>query len=101
LSSPVSSRSVFEAGDELIRQWHGEGRFGAAGPVSDPVLSLGDRGREVVALQQRLNQLGAGLSVDGVFGPTTRAAVIAFQAEKRPAPDGVVGQRTKAAMELA
>jgi Putative peptidoglycan binding domain/D-alanyl-D-alanine carboxypeptidase len=91
----------FEASDELIRQWHSQGRFGATGAVPDPVLSLGDRGPEVVALQQRLNELDAGLSIDGVFGPATRAAVVAFQARSGLTPDGVVGPRTKAALEAA
>ncbi len=91
----------FEASDELIRQWHAEGRFGPAAPVADPVLSFGDRGPEVVALQRRLNQLQASLTVDGDFGPATRAAVVAFQARSGLTPDGVVGRRTKAALELA
>lgn len=91
----------FEASDELIRQWHSQGRFGTTGAVPDPVLSLGDRGPEVLALQQRLNKANAGLSVDGVFGPATHAAVVAFQAQSGLTPDGVVGPRTKAALEAA
>jgi hypothetical protein len=91
----------FEASDELIRQWHAEGWFGDAPALPEPVLSLGDRGPEVVALQRRLNELGAGLSIDGVFGPATRAAVVAFQAQSGLRADGVVGPRTKAALELA
>ncbi len=91
----------FEASDELIRQWHREGRLGPVAPVPVPVLSFGDRGPEVVALQRRLNQLQAGLAVDGIFGTGTRAAVVAFQARSGLVPDGVVGRRTKAALELA
>ena len=88
----------FEASDELIRRWHAEDRFGTRTPLPDSVLSLGDRGPEVVALQERLNQLGAGLLVDGVFGAGTRAAVVAFQAQSGLRPDGVVGPQTKAAL---
>jgi hypothetical protein len=90
----------FEASDELIRQWHAEGWFGPAVRVPEPVLSLGDRGPEVVAVQRRLNQLNGDLEVDGVFGPATRAAVVAFQAAAGLTPDGVVGPRTRAALEL-
>jgi hypothetical protein len=39
----------------------------------------GDRGPRVVLLQILLNRKGADLNVDGVFGPSTRKAVIAFQ----------------------
>jgi hypothetical protein len=90
----------FEASDELIRRWHAGGRFGAPTPLPESVLSLGDRGPEVVALQERLNQLDAGLPVDGVFGTPTRAAVVAFQAQRGLRPDGVVGPQTKAALAL-
>ncbi|MBX3629952.1 MAG: peptidoglycan-binding protein [Nitrosomonas sp.] len=34
------------------------------------------------------------------FGPTTHAAVIAFQAENGLVPDGIVGPRTSAALGL-
>jgi hypothetical protein len=90
----------FEASDELIRRWHAGGRFGAPTPLPESVLSLGDRGPEVVALQERLNQLEANLPVDGVFGAATRAAVVAFQARSGLRPDGVVGPQTKAALAL-
>ena len=90
----------FEASDELIRRWHTGGRFGAPTPLPDSVLSLGDRGPEVVALQTRLNEVEGNMSVDGVFGPGTRAAVIAFQARSGLRPDGVVGPQTKTALAL-
>ena len=85
----------FEASDEMIREWHSEGRLGTTGEVPDPVLSLGDRGPEIAALQRRLNELGAGLSVDGVLGPATRAAVVAFQARSGLSPMGWWGRRPK------
>ena len=36
-------------------------------------------GKEVADLQNKLNQLGYGLVVDGDFGPATDAAVKSFQ----------------------
>jgi hypothetical protein len=90
----------FEASDELIRRWHVDGRFGATTVLPDSVLSLGDRGPEVVALQERLNELEGNISVDGVFGAGTRAAVVAFQARSGLRPDGVVGPETKRALAL-
>jgi hypothetical protein len=90
----------FEAGDELIRRWHTEGRFGVPGATPPPLVMLGDRGPEVVSLQQRLNELGAQLTVDGIFGIGTRAAVMTFQAAHGLVADGVVGPRTRAALGL-
>jgi len=96
----------FEAGDSLIRKWHSEGKLGGTPvgvtPVSPPevLLMLGERGPDVLALQQRLNQRGASVKEDGVFGTGTRAAVIAFQGANGLRPDGVVGQKTRAALGL-
>lgn len=90
----------FEVGDERIREFHKAGIFGGAVVAPEPALSIGDRGPEVRHLQERLNFFGAELNVDGIFGPTTHAAVIAFQAEKGLTPDGVVGPNTAAALGL-
>jgi hypothetical protein len=90
----------FEASDELIRRWHAEGRFGAPGPTPPSLLMVGDRGPDIIALQQRLNALGSQLTVDGVFGTGTRAAVMAFQATHALTADGVIGPSTRAALEL-
>jgi hypothetical protein len=91
----------FEVSDGLIRQWHAEGRFGVGTPVPPVLLTTGDRGQEVIALQERLNELGAALMVDGTFGTDTRAAVIAFQVAHGLTGDGVVGPATRGALGLA
>jgi hypothetical protein len=92
----------FEAGDALIRAWHAQGELGTSSTEApDLLLTVGDRGPDVLALQKRLNELGAGLKEDGVFGTGTRAAVMAFQGSHRLRPDGVVGARTLAALGLS
>ncbi|MGB2135616.1 MAG: peptidoglycan-binding domain-containing protein, partial [Flavobacteriales bacterium] len=48
-------------------------------PDYDKVLQRGDYGPKVHALQAQLNIHGARLKPDGVYGPATRNAVIAFQ----------------------
>jgi peptidoglycan hydrolase-like protein with peptidoglycan-binding domain len=58
-------------------------------------LQQGDSGSCVTQLQQRLNQLGAGLAVDGSFGPATKNAVLAFQGRSRIGFDGIVGADTR------
>ncbi len=60
-------------------------------------LRIGDRGREVVDLQTRLNALGFDLGnrgIDGVFGPVTMNAVRAFQQGTSVLTDGEVGWPT-------
>lgn len=69
----------------------------AAGPnaLCSTTLQEGSSGSCVVALQQRLNQLGANLSTDGSFGPATKNAVLAFQGRSSISFDGVVGPTTR------
>ncbi|MCI0714155.1 MAG: peptidoglycan-binding protein [Chloroflexi bacterium] len=61
-------------------------------------LRMGSRSPEVQTLQQQLNNAGANLVVDGIFGPQTRQAVIQFQRAAGLAPDGVVGPQTWASL---
>lgn len=73
----------------------------AASPtlVDFPVLHLGMRGPAVTRLQQRLQAIGfLDGAADGVFGPTTQAAVKAAQRHFRLSPDGVVGSATWTAL---
>ncbi|MEW6497680.1 MAG: peptidoglycan-binding protein [Cyanobacteriota bacterium] len=63
------------------------------------VVQQGDRGEEVTAVQQRLQQLGYyKTTVTGYFGSLTKEAVIQFQQAKGLVPDGIVGANTLAAM---
>lgn len=67
----------------------------AGSVVADDVLEIGDHGREVEYLQNRLNELRYMVGkVDGVFGPRVRAAVLSFQAENDLETDGKVGPKT-------
>lgn len=92
----------FEVAEETIRRWHDEGKFGADAPALPPsALSLGDRGPEVRRLQQALNTQGADLLVDGIFGPATHGAVMAFQGQAGLAVDGIAGRHTLAALGAA
>ena len=65
------------------------------------VLRQGDRGIGVKTIQYYLNfigffnnELSPRLAVDGIFGPATREAVIAFQNFYGLTPDGIVGRDT-------
>lgn len=64
--------------------------------TAKPVLRLGSKGPPVVTLQKRLTALhyfDVG-RIDGVFGPNTYHAVVAFQKVQRIARDGIVGPVT-------
>jgi hypothetical protein len=52
----------------------------------------------VRAIQQKLDGKGYGLAVDGQFGPKTEGVVKHFQAKAGISVDGLYGSRTKAAL---
>ncbi|GAB4115139.1 MAG: hypothetical protein Fur005_23040 [Roseiflexaceae bacterium] len=72
-----------------------------AGTSTHPTIRYGSRGPAVEELQQKLNDNGAtpALDPDGIFGPLTRAAVIAFQQQYSLDPDGIVGPLTWAQID--
>jgi len=57
------------------------------------------RGDDVRTLQEALRRQGATITVDGVFGPATRAAVEQFQRQQGLAVDGIVGPQTWARLQ--
>ena len=59
-----------------------------------PTLRLGSRGASVKTLQSILNDHGAHLTVDGIFGNLTKLAVISFQGLNDLQKDGIVGRKT-------
>jgi peptidoglycan hydrolase-like protein with peptidoglycan-binding domain len=70
-----------------------------AGQLSPwPVLEQGDEGHPVPTLQYLLGARGHPVTVDGIFGPATAAAVRAFQHEKHLTVDGIVGPATWGAL---
>jgi hypothetical protein len=62
--------------------------------ATEPTLRLGGKGEEVKMLQNLLNQHGAGLNVDGKFGPLTKKAVEKYQTDNGLTVDGIVGKQT-------
>ena len=61
-------------------------------------LRIGSRGGAVIEIQRNLNARGADLNEDGIFGLATERAVEQFQSQAGLIDDGIVGQRTGAAL---
>ncbi len=76
---------------------------GIVGPDTWPKLILtvqqGSNGDAVRAVQRLLvDKFGYSLTVDGIFGPNTDAAVKGFQTSKGLTVDGIVGPKTWSAL---
>jgi peptidoglycan hydrolase-like protein with peptidoglycan-binding domain len=63
-----------------------------------PLVREGDQQHPVQTLQYLLRARGHNLTVDGIFGPVTAAAVRAFQQQEGLAVDGIVGPVTWSAL---
>jgi peptidoglycan hydrolase-like protein with peptidoglycan-binding domain len=61
-------------------------------------LKMGIHSDEVLQLQTRLNADGAKLALDSKFGPKTKAALVAWQKAHSLTADGVVGPKTRTAL---
>ena len=66
--------------------------------ASPDLLRKGDRGDDVKLLQHRLNILGWQLTEDGIWGVQTDSAVRGYQYRAGLTVDGIVGAKTKAAL---
>ncbi|MCL1853222.1 MAG: peptidoglycan-binding protein [Peptococcaceae bacterium] len=67
-------------------------------PYPEPTheLRIGSEGKDVSWLQCFLNQNGADLIIDGIFGVLTEIAVRKFQSRNGLLADGIVGAMTLA-----
>jgi peptidoglycan hydrolase-like protein with peptidoglycan-binding domain len=69
--------------------------------LGDRVLRQGMSGHDVRVLQDYLSRVGFGTSIDGSFGPSTKANVIAFQRSVNMPADGVVTVAVEKALRAA
>jgi hypothetical protein len=77
----------------------GAGNLAGVLPTADtPILGLHAAGDLVVWAQEHLVTAGYPTAVDGGFGPLTQAAVEAFQTAQGLTVDGIVGPATWAAL---
>ena len=74
------------------------GYFAQTQTGNTDLLRKGDRGDDVKLLQHRLNLLGWQLTEDGIWGVQTDSAVRGYQYRAGLTVDGIVGAKTKAAL---
>ena len=92
---PVTKTAV-----EAFQSSRGLGADGIVGPQTWPQLIIqvqqGSNGDAVRAVQSQIHSrgAGAGLAIDGIFGPGTNDAVQAFQRLLGLSVDGIVGEQT-------
>ncbi|MDP4128310.1 MAG: peptidoglycan-binding protein [Bacillota bacterium] len=82
------------------KTWTALGKHCHMPPVSHcPTLVQGNTGPAVIKLQGLLKAKGYYMgNLDGIFGPITKAAVIAFQKSANLVQDGIVGIKTWTAL---
>lgn len=91
-----------------LNELYSEGlKYSEVSRIYDRALSEGSRGTEVELVQFYLRVLNyfnpeiPPVSLDGIFGPSTKAAVEAFQRAEGLTVDGVVGRNTWNALQAA
>ncbi|MGZ4333611.1 MAG: peptidoglycan-binding domain-containing protein [Gaiellaceae bacterium] len=71
-------------------------------PAPTSTLKPGDHGSQVKVLQRALERLGYSVGVvDGIYGPSTKAALARFQKRSSLVADGVFGAKSLRALEQA
>lgn len=78
----------------------GEASLPSEWVAANPLLREGREGRRVRALQDALIMRGSSIERDGVFGPSTRAAVVAWQQSMLLPATGVVDPATRATLGI-
>lgn len=89
VSVPVAAQPAPAPVSEPVKPVEVSKSAPAVSAPSLPILKVGSEGAAVKTLQKKL-----ALTVDGDFGPKTKAAVIAFQKKHALVADGVVGPNT-------
>ena len=74
---------------------------GAKGESDTAILKKGSQGTAVKNLQNQLISIGADISADGDFGAKTDAAVKSFQKDMGLTADGIAGNQTLTALNMA
>ncbi|MFV8828310.1 peptidoglycan-binding protein [Alkalihalobacterium sp. APHAB7] len=61
---------------------------------SDLLLTVGDKGKAVTLIQDKLQSLGYYKQIDGIYGPKTKTAIMNYQMAHQLNVDGIAGPQT-------
>jgi peptidoglycan hydrolase-like protein with peptidoglycan-binding domain len=94
--APDAYENRYQKGVQRVRSHYGTGDL-IAGPAAEPAKQVPTapsrvRDPQVAALQQDLNTLNAGLTVDGIMGPHTRAAMSKYGVVSLPPAGGLTAR---------
>lgn len=67
--------------------------------IATPTVKMGSKGDNARLLQHNLNQCGATLEEDGIFGKLSTAALVRWQHANGLSPDGIYGKKSEAKMK--
>ena len=67
--------------------------------IATPTVKMGTKGDNAKLLQHNLNQCGATLEEDGIFGKLSTAALVRWQYANKLTADGIYGKKSEAKMK--
>lgn len=67
--------------------------------IATPTVKMGSKGDNAKLLQHNLNQCGATLEEDGIFGKLSTAALVRWQYANKLTADGIYGKKSEAKMK--
>ena len=67
--------------------------------IATPTVKMGSKGDNARLLQHNLNQCGATLEEDGIFGKLSTAALVRWQYANKLTADGIYGKKSAAKMK--
>ena len=92
-------------GDILVTKTKGHtvivtsGNTRSQNAIATPTVKMGSKGDNARLLQHNLNQCGAKLEEDGIFGKLSTAALVRWQHANGLCPDGIYGKLSAAKMK--
>ena len=92
-------------GDILVTKTKGHtvvvtsGNTRSQNTIATPTVKMGTKGDNARLLQHNLNQCGATLEEDGIFGKLSTAALVRWQHANKLTADGIYGKKSEAKMK--